>query len=86
MLTNFQIHDLIALLRLRYPDWDNISFPPFAADELDYKRNIITQAQEALDQETLDQLLAAGVRIRGADESGVRTDRLHADPVGIASG
>ncbi|MEM7111099.1 MAG: AAA family ATPase [Chloroflexota bacterium] len=60
MLTNFQIHDLIALLRLRYPDWDNVSFPPFVADEIDYKRNIIAQADKALSKEAIDELLAAG--------------------------
>ena len=60
MLTNFQIHDLIALLRHRYPAWDDVSFPPFVADEIEYKRNIIAQAQQTFSKETLDQLLATG--------------------------
>lgn len=60
MLTKYQIHDLIALVRHRFPDWDSFSHPPFVADEIEYKQTAVSQAHDLLNQTTLDDLLAAG--------------------------
>lgn len=80
MLTDFQIHDLIALLRLRYPDWDSVSFPPFVADELDYKRKAIAQAQDILSKTSLDALLEDGAYntiLKHIDRLGRATNLLY---------
>jgi len=60
MITKRQVTELLALIRLRYPDWQDFAHPPFVEDELTYKRTTITKAQELINQETLDALLAEG--------------------------
>lgn len=60
MLTKHQIHDLIALVRRRFPDWDGFAHPPFVADEVEYKQTAVSQAHDLLNQTTLDDLLAKG--------------------------
>ncbi|MCB9433652.1 MAG: AAA family ATPase [Ardenticatenaceae bacterium] len=58
MLTKHQIHDLIDLVRRRFPDWDGFAHPPFVDDEVAYKQTAVSQAQELINQPVLDDLLA----------------------------
>lgn len=60
MIPSWQLDDLIQLVRRRYPDWEGCAHPQFAADELEYKRATIAKAQNLLNQEEMDRLLAAG--------------------------
>lgn len=38
----------LALVRRQYPDWEHFSHTPFAQDEIAYKRQAVTRAQEVL--------------------------------------
>ena len=58
MLPNWQVQELIQLIRQRYPDWEDFAHPDFTADEIAYKQATIAKAQEWLSQDALDQLLA----------------------------
>ncbi len=60
MLPNWQVQELIQLIRQRYPDWEDFAHPDFMADEISYKQATITKAQNWLSQTALDQLLADG--------------------------
>lgn len=60
MLPNWQVQELIQLIRQRYPDWEDFAHPDFMADEISYKQATIEKAAEWLSQESLDQLLASG--------------------------
>ncbi len=60
MLPNWQIQELIQLIRQRYPDWEDFAHPDFMADEISYKQATIAKAQNWLSQAALDQLLADG--------------------------
>jgi len=58
MVTERQVSELLTLIRLRYPDWQDFAHPPFVADELDYKRATIAKAADLISQPELDRLLA----------------------------
>ena len=60
MLPNWQVQELIQLIRQRYPDWEDFSHPDFMADEISYKQATIENAADWLSQESLNQLLANG--------------------------
>ncbi len=60
MLPNWQVQELIQLIRQRYPDWEDFAHPDFMADEISYKQATINKAQNWLSQAALDQLLAEG--------------------------
>ena len=60
MLTDRQVTELLTLIRLRYPDWQDFAHPPFVADELTYKRATIAKAADLISQAELDHLLAEG--------------------------
>ncbi len=57
MVTDRQVTELLTLIRLRYPDWQDFAHPPFVADELDYKRATITKAANLISQPELDRLM-----------------------------
>ncbi|PID85028.1 MAG: hypothetical protein CSB13_10125 [Chloroflexi bacterium] len=75
MITERQVSELLALIRLRYPDWQDFAHPPFWEDELAYKRATIAKAHELINQETLDALLTDGAY----DEILSRLDKLAKD-------
>lgn len=58
MLSEQKLQDLIHLVRRRYPQWQDFEHPPFVADELDYKRDAVAQAQELINQAEMDRLIA----------------------------
>ncbi|MEZ4590035.1 MAG: hypothetical protein R3D55_02655 [Chloroflexota bacterium] len=60
MLPNWQVQELIQLIRQRYPEWESFAHPDFMADEISYKQATIAKAQNWLSQAALDQLLAEG--------------------------
>ncbi|MCA9920686.1 MAG: hypothetical protein KC445_22190, partial [Anaerolineales bacterium] len=60
MLPNWQVQELIQLIRQRYPEWESFAHPDFMADEISYKQATIAKAQNWLNQTALDQLLAEG--------------------------
>lgn len=60
MLPNWQVQELIQLIRQRYPDWEEFAHPDFMADEISYKQATIEKAAVWLSQESLDKLLADG--------------------------
>lgn len=60
MFPDWKLQELLALVRRRYPDWDNFQYPAFVADEISYKRASAEKAQELLSQKALDDLLAQG--------------------------
>lgn len=60
ILTDWQIDDLVALVRERYPDWDGFDHPPFVADEIAYKQRSVARAAELLGEDEVERLLAGG--------------------------
>ena len=48
MVADWQIEELIELVRRRYPGWSDFAHPPFVADELDYKHKAVSMAEELL--------------------------------------
>jgi hypothetical protein len=56
-LQAWQIEDLLALVRLRYPGWADFAHPPFVADELNYKQEAAALAQELLGAGAVAELL-----------------------------
>jgi len=60
MLTEQKVHDLIALMRRRYEDWEDFDHTQFVADEIEPKQITAVKAETWLNQEELDRLLALG--------------------------
>lgn len=75
MVTDRQVTELLTLIRLRYPDWQDFAHPPFVADELDTKRAAIDKAAELINQPELDHLIAQ----EAYDEILSRLDKLAKD-------
>ena len=59
MFAEWQIDDLLDLLRLRYPRWDGFEHPPFVSDEIRPKRVLVAQARETLSKDEVDKLIAS---------------------------
>ena len=57
MFTNWQLADLLDLVRLRYPDWDSFSHPGFIADEIKPKQATIAKARDLISQAEISRLL-----------------------------
>ena len=75
MVTDRQVTELLTLIRLRYPDWQDFAHPPFVADELAYKRATIAKAADLISQPELDRLLAEAAY----DEMISRLDKVARD-------
>ncbi|RMH00666.1 MAG: AAA family ATPase [Chloroflexi bacterium] len=60
MVTEWQVEELIRLVRQRYPDWDGFDHPEFVVDEIEPKRTAVSEFAACLNQETLDSLIATG--------------------------
>jgi hypothetical protein len=75
MLQDWKLAELLALIRHRYPDWENFAHPAFVADEIAYKRASVEKAQSLLSQTAVDDLLAHGAY----DELMDRLNRLSKD-------
>jgi hypothetical protein len=60
MLTEQKVHDLIALIRRRYEDWEDFDHTQFVADEIEPKQVTAAKAEAWLNQEELDRLIALG--------------------------
>jgi hypothetical protein len=60
MFPDWKLQELLALVRRRYPDWENFSHPAFVADEITPKRASVQKAHQLLSQTALDELLAHG--------------------------
>lgn len=58
MFTQWQVEELIALVRRRYPAWENFDHPPFVAQEVAPKQELVARAQELLGEEALGKLIA----------------------------
>lgn len=58
MFSQWQIDDLVELVRRRYPEWDSFEHPPFVATEITYKRETVDKAQSLLSPAEVRQLLA----------------------------
>jgi MoxR-like ATPase len=54
-----QVEELVALVRRRYPGWDGFEHPPFVADEIAGKQELVARAGELLSAGALSTLLAA---------------------------
>lgn len=54
---DWQLQDLIDLVRLRYPDWDSFAHPTFQQEELAYKHAAVAKMDTLLNQATLAELL-----------------------------
>ncbi len=59
MISGWQIDELVALVRERYPDWQDFSHPAFVADEIAPKRAAAALAREILGKRAFKELLAA---------------------------
>lgn len=55
---DWQIGDLVALVRRRYADWAGFDHPQFVADEIEFKQSTIAKADALLDEEAVRELLA----------------------------
>jgi hypothetical protein len=60
MLSEQKVHDLVALIRRRYEDWEDFDHTQFVADEIEPKQITAAKAEAWLNQEELDRLLAEG--------------------------
>ena len=58
-LDSDQLESLLALVRRRYPDWDDFGHAQFAAEQIAYKRKAAARAQEGLGRDAFAALLAA---------------------------
>ena len=58
MFSQWQIDDLVELVRRRYPEWDGFEHPPFVAEEIAYKRASVDKAQALIGAEEVRQLLS----------------------------
>ena len=54
-----RVESLLALVRRRYPDWDNFSHAPFTAAQIAYKRKAAARAQAGLNRDAFAARLAA---------------------------
>ena len=57
MIAEWQIRDLLALVRQKYPTWADFAHPAFVADEIAPKRALSARAQEELGKGALRRLL-----------------------------
>lgn len=57
MFRNWQLADLIALVRERYPEWENFGHKDFVADEVVPKQATVARAGELLSREEVSRLL-----------------------------
>lgn len=57
MFRNWQLADLIALVRERYPDWENFGHKDFVADEVRPKRETAARAAELLNRDEVRRLV-----------------------------
>lgn len=57
MFRNWQLADLIALVRERYPDWENFGHKDFVADEVRPKRETVARAAELLNRDEVRRLV-----------------------------
>lgn len=51
---------IIALVRRRYPTWDDTTQPDFVRDEIEYKRKAVTRAKDLLGADQLTSLVGQG--------------------------
>ncbi|MGI5915017.1 MAG: hypothetical protein ACOX9A_01030, partial [Anaerolineae bacterium] len=51
--------ELLALLRIYYPDWAGFDNPRFVEDEVTYKHETVHKAQELLSQDEFERLINA---------------------------
>ena len=58
MFPNWQLEDLIDLVRVRYPGWDGFEHAQFVDDEVRRKRRTIGRAAELLSQEEVQRLVS----------------------------
>lgn len=58
MSTQWQVEDLVALVRRRYPGWDSFDHPPFVAQEIAPKQELVARAQALLGEAALGNLVA----------------------------
>jgi len=54
-----RVGSLLALVRRRYPDWDDFSHAPFAAEQIAYKRKAAARMQAQLNRDAFAALLEA---------------------------
>ncbi len=59
MFRDWQVADLVGLVRGRYGDWDGFGHGAFVAEEVAPKRRLAARAQELLGREALQALMAA---------------------------
>lgn len=60
MLAEWQIQDLLQLMRRRYRGWEDFDEPAFVADEIAYKRATAAKFAELFSQAECDRLIGAG--------------------------
>lgn len=60
MLAEWQIQDLLQLMRRRYRGWEDFEEPAFVADEIAYKRATAAKFAELFSQAECDRLIGAG--------------------------
>jgi MoxR-like ATPase len=53
----WQLDDLVALVRRRYPEWAGFDHPPFVAQEIEPKQALVAKAAELLGEEPLGALV-----------------------------
>lgn len=57
MSQGWQAQALIELVCERFPDWNGLEYPPFVADEIEYKQKTVAKAQELLSETEVQELL-----------------------------
>lgn len=55
-----KVHEILRLVRKRFEGWQSVDNPAFMADEITYKREAASKAQELLSETALSRLLDAG--------------------------
>lgn len=55
---SWHVDELIALVRLRYPDWGSFDHPAFVVDEIARKRELVSRAEALLSAAALRELLS----------------------------
>jgi MoxR-like ATPase len=55
--THWQVEDLVALVRRRYPGWDSFDHAPFVAEEIAPKEELVGRAGELLGEPALGKLI-----------------------------
>lgn len=56
---DWQLQDLVDLVRLRYPDWDSFTHPTFEEEEVTYKHAAVSKMADLLNENTFMELLKA---------------------------